>query len=261
MFEHYLDQHAPDRRRRLRLLVAAHLAALSTVGALGFTWLMGKLQIAQVAPPNASFVLVQMSLDTPLPPPPLPPAPARTEPEDKVVPEEPKPDDEPPEDFTELLPPPKPRPGPVGNGAPTATGTAPIGVPGVSTGIPGVTGLPPGFNAPTLAAPRQPKSEQRAPVPLAVVRAQGVYTPNPDQARLAATRAGMFDKRPGENENVVLRRRHRPHHGDPHAQGVPRRPGRGRGDPLDHQDLAVPPVHGRGQGGQDLYLPGVPHHL
>lgn len=200
MFEHYLDQHAPDRRRRLRLLVAAHLAALSTVGALGFTWLMGKLQIAQVAPPNASFVLVQMSLDTPLPPPPLPPAPARTEPEDKVVPEEPKPDDEPPEDFTELLPPPKPRPGPVGNGAPTATGTAPIGVPGVSTGIPGVTGLPPGFNTPTLAAPRPPKGEQRAPVPLAVVRAQGVYTPNPDQQRLAATRAGMFDKRPGENE-------------------------------------------------------------
>ncbi|PCC70807.1 protein TonB [Nannocystis exedens] len=200
MFEHYLHQHVPDRRRRLRLVVAAHLAGLFTVGALGFTWLMGKLQIAQVAPPNANFVLVQMSLDTPLPPPPLPPAPARTEPEDKEVPEEPKPDDEPPEDFTELLPPPKPRPGPVGNGAPTATGTAPIGVPGVATGIPGVHRLPPGFSTPTLAAPRQPKSEQRAPVPLAVVRAQAVYTPNPDQDRLAATRAGMFDKRPGENE-------------------------------------------------------------
>jgi periplasmic protein TonB len=199
MFEHYLVQHAPDRRRRLRLMVAAHLAAFATTGALGFTWLMGKLHIAQVAPPNANFVLVQMSLDTPLPPPPLPPAPARTEPEDRAVPDEPEPDDEPPETFTELLPPPKPRPGPVGNGPPTATGTAPIGVPGVGVGIPGVNRLVTGFN-PGLATARQPKAEQRAPVPLTAVHAQAVYTPNPDKDRLAATRAGMFDKRPGENE-------------------------------------------------------------
>ncbi|MDC0670236.1 energy transducer TonB [Nannocystis radixulma] len=199
MFEHYLDQHAPDRRRRLRMLVAAHLAAAATTGAIGFTWLMGKLHIAQVAPPTANFVMVQMSLDTPLPPPPLPPAPARTEPEDRQEPEEPKPDDEPPEDVTELLPPPKPRPGPVGNGAPTATGKAPIGVPGVGIGIPGVNHVPLNFNT-GIATARPPKQEQRAPVPLSVVRAQSVYTPNPDQDRLAATRAGMFDKRPGENE-------------------------------------------------------------
>jgi len=200
MFEHYLVQQVPDRRRRLRMLVAVHLAALTTAGGMGFTWLMGKLQIAQVAPPNANFVLVQMTLDSPLPPPPLPPAPARTEPEDKA-PEEPEPDDEPPEDVTELLPPPKPRPGPVGNGAPTATGAAPIGVPGAGIGIPGVTRVP--LNFPTgVATARQPKPEQRAPVPLAVVRAQSVYTPNPDQDRLAATRAGMFDKRPGENETA-----------------------------------------------------------
>ena len=52
MFEHYLDHQVPDRRRRLRMLVAVHLAALTTTGAMGFTWLMGKLQIAQVAPPT-----------------------------------------------------------------------------------------------------------------------------------------------------------------------------------------------------------------
>lgn len=203
MFEHYLHQHVPDRRRRLRLVVAAHLAAMATTGAIGFTWLMGKLQIAQVAPPSAQFMLVQMALDEPQPPPPLPPAPARPEPEDRPEPEEPK-LDEPPESFAELLPPPKPRPGPVGNGAPTATGTAPIGVPGVGFGVPGVNripnGLPPGFS-PTIATSR-PKREERAPVPLAAVRAQAVYTPNPDQDRLAATRAGMFDKRPGENETA-----------------------------------------------------------
>ena len=34
MFEHYLDQHVPDRRRRLRLTVAAHLAALTTAEAM-----------------------------------------------------------------------------------------------------------------------------------------------------------------------------------------------------------------------------------
>lgn len=201
MFEHYLHQHAPDRRRRLRLTVAAHLAALATAGALGFTWLTGKLQIAQVNPPNASFVLVQMALDTPLPPPPLPPAPARAEPEDRS---EPEPPDEPPEDIFEILelsPPPKPRAGPVGNGPPTATGTAAIGVPGVGVGVPGINRLMPGgFGPPGVATARPAKPDARAPVPLAAVRAQAIYAPNPDQARLAATRAGMFDKRPGVNE-------------------------------------------------------------
>lgn len=198
MFEHYLDQHVPDRRRRLRLTVAAHLAALTTAGAIGFVWLMGKMQIAQVAPPTNNFVLVQMALDTPLPPPPMPPAPARAEPQERA-PEEP-PDDAPPEDITEVLPPPRPRPGPVGNGPPDSAGTGPIGIPGLRPGVPGVPGIT-GFAPPgTGIATARPKPAERAPVPFSVVRAQGIYTPNPDQDRLAATRAGMFDKRPGENE-------------------------------------------------------------
>ncbi|HEY8375495.1 MAG TPA: hypothetical protein VIK91_03355 [Nannocystis sp.] len=202
MFEHYLDQHVPDRRRRLRLMVAAHLAALATTGALGFTWLMGKLQIAQVAPPTTTFVLVQMTLDTPLPPPPPPPpTPARSESQTRPEPDEPR-DDAPPEDVTELLPPPKPRPGPVGSGPPTSTGTSSLpGMPGGVPGVPGIANLPPNLNPPGLPGPR-PKPEQRPPVPLAVVQAQAIFTPNPDRDRLAATRAGMFDKRPGENETA-----------------------------------------------------------
>lgn len=201
MFEHYLSHHRPDRGRRLRMVIAAHLAGIATFSGLGFTWLMGKLQIAQVAPPSANYVLVQMSLDAPLPPPP-PPAPMRAEPEQKVEPEEPD-DDSPPTDVTEVIPPPKPRPGPVGNGPPTATGTAPIGVPGVGVGIPGVNRVPGIFTTlkqPPLAQP--PKQEARPPVPLSVVRSQGIYTPDPDRNRLAATRAGMFDRRPGENETA-----------------------------------------------------------
>lgn len=201
MFEHYLHQHAPDRRRRLALALAAHLAALTTAGAIGFTWLMGKLQIAQVAPPTTSFVLVQMALDTPLPPPPLPPAPARAEPEDRPEPEEP-PEDVMPEDVTELVPPPKPRAGPVGSGPPTATGKSPFGVPGARVGVPGVNLLPGGFGPPTIATAKPKQPRQRPLVALSTVQARAVYTPSPDQGRLAATRAGMFDKRPGENETA-----------------------------------------------------------
>lgn len=197
MFEHYLHQHAPDPRRRLRFMIAGQLAAVGTASALGFAWLMGKMQIAQVTPPSANFVLVQMSLDTPPPPPPPPPAPAPTDTRDRPEPEEPDP--LPPEDVTELLPPPKPRPGPIGNGAPDSKGISPIGVPGLGPGIPGIN-LPPGFTAPRIPTLQPPREESRPPVPFAVVRAQALYTPNPDEGRLAATRAGMFDKRPGENE-------------------------------------------------------------
>lgn len=197
MFEHYLHQHAPDPRRRLRLLVAAHIAAIGTVSALGFIWLMGKMQIAQVAPPTANFVLVQMSLDNPPPPPPPPAAPPRSEPQDRPEPEEP--DTLQPEDVSEVLPPPRAKAGPVGNGLPTSKGTSPIGVPGLSPGVPGVN-IPPGFTTARIATSQPPRQEQRAPVPLSVVRSQAVYTPNPEQARLAATRAGMFNKMPGENE-------------------------------------------------------------
>ncbi len=200
MFEHYLKQHEPDRKRRLRITIAAHLAALATASGLGFTWLMGKLQIAQVAPPTATFVLVQMSLDDPPPPPPPPPAPMRAEPEvERQEPEEPQ-DEIVPVDIIEPLKPPKPRPGPVGNGPPTSTGTAPIGVPGVGVGVPGANRLPPGWTSTKLHTPEKKKTDERAPAPLSVVRSQAIYTPDPSRDRLAATRAGMFDKRPGENE-------------------------------------------------------------
>jgi protein TonB len=201
MFEHYLSHHRPDRGRRLRMVIAAHLAGIATFSGLGFTWLMGKLQIAQVAPPSSTFVLVQMSLDTPLPPP-IPPAPKLAEPQEKVEPEEPD-DEVQPEDVSETLPPPpKPKAGPVGNGPPTATGTAPFGVPGVGVGIPGVNRIPGFIPIGTSLIVKPQKQESRPPVPLSVVRSQAIYSPDPDRNKLAATRAGMFDKRPGENETA-----------------------------------------------------------
>ena len=179
------------------MTIAAHLAALATAGGLSFTWLMGKLQIAQVAPPTASYVLVQMSLDAPLPPPPPPaPPPGGTPQEDRQ--DDPEDKDPPPLTYIEeVKPPPKRQVEKPGTGSKDSTGDNPFGVPGVGPGIPGVNriaGLQP---VKLVTAPQ--RTEQRAPVPLSAVRAQAIYTPDPSQDRLAATRAGMFDKRSGDN--------------------------------------------------------------
>lgn len=204
MFEHYLHHNAPDTRRRLRLAIAVNIAAFGTAGALAFTWLMGKLQIAQVTPPSSQFTLVQMSLDVP-PPPAAPPAapPARQEPETRAdTPEEP---DAPPEDFDEVLPPPRPRAAKVPSSAtaPASSGASPFpGVPGVGIGPPGVSRLPPGIGAPGLPIARKDPepARERQPVPFSAVKAQAIYTPDPSQSKLLATRTGMFNQVSGENE-------------------------------------------------------------
>jgi periplasmic protein TonB len=201
MFEHYLRYQAPDTRRRWRVALAINVAGFATTGLVGFMWLMDKLMIAQVAPPTASFVMVQMAMET-FPPPPAPPAApsVRAPEEDRPEPEE----DEltPPETFAEELPTPKARPSKViGNGPPTSTGTSPFGSPPGIPGIPGggIPGLPPGTG---IATRSPPKPESRAPVPINTVRAQAIYAPHPDQGRLGATRAATFDRRPGENETA-----------------------------------------------------------
>jgi len=201
MFEHYLHHQTPDTRRRWKLALALNVAGFATAGLVGFTWLMDKMMIAQVAPPTAHFVMVQMAMETLPPPPPAPPAAPAVKAEDDLKPE---PDEDPmipPETFTETLPTPRARPARiVGTGLPTSTGTSPIGGP-AGLGIPGgIPGMPPI----TGIAVRQPSKPQetRTPLPIATVRAQAIYAPPPDQGQLGATRAATFDRRPGENETA-----------------------------------------------------------
>lgn len=198
MFEHYLQVQAPDSRRRWRFAVAINIAGFATLGMVGFTWLADKMMIAQVDPPTAHYVMVQMELEA-LPPPPAPPAaPAVRTPEVDTTPDE----DPltPPEVFDEVIPKIKPRVAvrTVGNGTPDSTGTAPIGVPGNLPGIPG--GVPKLSPISTGTLVDRKPTESRPPLPISAVMAQAIYTPAPDKNRLAATRAAMFDKRPGENE-------------------------------------------------------------
>jgi len=202
MFEHYLQVQAPDSRRRWRVALALNVAGFATAGLLGFTWLMDKMMIAQVAPPTGHFVMVQMAMESLPPPPPAPPAApaARPEPEVEVEPEE----DPlaPPETFSEALPTPKPRPSKVvGPGAPTSIGTSPFGVPGT---IPGIKGGIPGLPTSPAIAIRQDRkpTDTRPPQPITTVRSQAIYAPAPDQNKLGATRAAMFDRRAGENETA-----------------------------------------------------------
>jgi periplasmic protein TonB len=201
MFEHYLRHQAPDTKRRWRVALATNVAGFATTGLVGFMWLMDKMMIAQVAPPTASFVMVQMAMES-LPPPPAPPAaPAiKTAPDEEKL--EPEDDDLTPPDVTEDLPPPKARANKlVGTGLPHSTGTSPIGGP---PGIPGIPGSIPGLRLPLpgVATPSKQKPPERMPVPINTVRAQAIYAPHPDQGKLRATRAATFDRRPGENETA-----------------------------------------------------------
>jgi periplasmic protein TonB len=199
MFEHYLKHQAPDSRRRWRIAIALNVAGFTTLGMVAFTWLADKMMIAQVDPPSAHYVMVQMDMEA-LPPPPAPPAAPAVKPPDADEP----PDEDPiapPVDIDEVIPKVKPRTAVrvVGNGTPDSTGTTPIGVPGKIPGIPGGTpGLIPSIGT-AVVSDRKP-TETRAPLPISAVMAQAIYTPPPDQERLSATRAAMFDKRPGENE-------------------------------------------------------------
>lgn len=201
MFEHYLQHQVPDSRRRWRVALALNIAGFATAGLIGFTWLMDKMMIAQVAPPTAHFVMVQMAMESLAPPPPPPAAPAlKPEPEhDPVVDEDPL---TPPDTFVEPLPAARPRVARVlGTGAPDSKGTLPFGGPPGLTGligsIPG--GLPRDPGVATRPDPR-PGPPTRAPLPIATVRAQAIYAPAPDQSKLGATKAAMFDRRAGENE-------------------------------------------------------------
>lgn len=199
MFEHYLQHQAPDSRRRWRIAVAINLAGFTTLGMVAFGWFADKMMIAQVDPPTAHYVMVQMDMEA-LPPPPAPPAAPAVKPpeaEDNTPDEDPL---VPPEDIVETIPKVKPKAVSkvVGTGAPDSVGTLPVGISSKIPGIPGGGPLIPKIGT-GLVTERKP-TETRPPLPINAVMAQAIYTPKPDQERLSGTRAAMFDKRPGENE-------------------------------------------------------------
>jgi protein TonB len=201
MFEHYLHHQQIDPRRRARIAVAANLAGVATASLMAFVWVGGKLQIAKVDAPTSEYALFQMSAleRTPLPPPPPPPLGDARE-DTTTIADEPVEDElVPVEDITQPEDAPAPakltlkkRGSPLGaiNGVPLGTGTSPISALLIGNRIPLVRD--------TIHTPTRP-SKRVVPEPIAAMRACCVYCPDPDGERLAATKAGMFDRRSGTN--------------------------------------------------------------
>jgi protein TonB len=189
-FEHYL-QTTKTNPMRIKLLTAAGVMAISgTFAVLMFGWVAGKMSIARVAPPTVDFIIVQMTAEEPPPPPPPPPPPAGGEVEEEEEEEEIPEEEEPIEEL--LQPDDKPKDIPDEK---KSSGAIPKGVPG---GMPG--GVPGGV--PGGAAGIKTKSTDKGAVtkqPLSAVMAQAVFTPDPDDKLLQATKAARFDKRDGDN--------------------------------------------------------------
>ena len=205
MFEHYMKYKQVDPRRRRRVFVAANLAASATVGLLMFVWVADKLAIANVEAPTTDYVLVQMLETGAVPPPPPPPPPLGSKQATEEVKDEKRVEDEeiPVEDIVQPDEQRRPaeriarvvneRPGdPRGQrlGIPGGTGTNSVGIPGGT----GTTPIPvhPGLHTPTA-------TQTRPPEPISTMRARCDYCPDPDQKKLAGTKAAMFDRRAGTN--------------------------------------------------------------
>lgn len=203
MFEHYMSYQYADPRRQKMMGIAATISGVVTLSVVTFAWAANKMDISRVEPPASDYVVFQLTSDDPPPPPPPPPAGSldkddgedtnKPAPEDSI-PDEAPPDEEPlaaPDRAPERIP--KPRGGSSSGRVPGVPGSGGFGVPGGPIGI--------GIGTP-LNQPRTPRTEtkQPAPKPISSVMAQAVYSPDPDRAKLASTRAGMFDKRPCTNK-------------------------------------------------------------
>ncbi|MEZ4382436.1 MAG: hypothetical protein R3A79_13960 [Nannocystaceae bacterium] len=203
MFEHYMSYQYADPRRQRMMGIAAAISGALTLSMVTFAWAANKMEISRVEAPTSDYVVFQLTSDDPPPPPPPPPAGSldKDEAEDthKAAPEDSIPDEAPeeepvaaPEEAPRSLPTPRAG-GPARGRVPGVPGPGGFGVPGGPIGA--------GIGS-TLQQPRTPRPETKAtpPTPLAAVMAQAVYTPDPDRAKLASTRAGMFDKRPCTNK-------------------------------------------------------------
>jgi protein TonB len=201
MFEHYLQHQVPDSRRRWRVALAVNIAGFRDRRS-------AQLHVADGQdddrPGHPADPALRDGPDGDGEPPAAASAPRRTGDPTRARGRA-GPDEDPltpPDSFVETLPSPRPRVAKVtGNGAPDSKGTLPFGNP---TGLPASSAAPRACpRDPGIAVRTDPRPEPtRAPLPIATVRAQAIYAPAPDQNKLGATKAAMFDRRPGENETA-----------------------------------------------------------
>lgn len=218
MFEHYVQVQGGNPKWRRAVEVSAILSGIFTGSILTSMWFYEKLSIERVDPPTNATVVVQMMEESMAPGAP-PPALAKLgggeeveeeeieeEEEEEPIPTEDVPIEQ-PDDVKEL--PDKPKhakseksltkgiPGaPPGPGVPNGS---PLGVVGGTRigGPPGgvIGGLGTGFGNSVATKKQTPPPTTMKP--FTAVRANGVYTPDPNAAQLAKTKAARFDKRPG----------------------------------------------------------------
>jgi len=195
MFDHYMKYQMPDPVRARRLRAAAVISAATTTVLIAFMWIANKMNIARVDAPTISYIMVQMAMDEPPPPPPPPPPPASGEEEEQ----EQIPDEEVPleEDIVQPTETPEKVPETKGKKVPSGVkGGVPGGIPG------GVVGGVLGGGMGGGVATKRDTTKDVAKQPIKTVMGQAIYSPDPDKKKLAATKAGMFDKRPGINKTA-----------------------------------------------------------
>lgn len=204
MFDVYMEGQSVDPRTRMRMMMALVASLAVTTAAGSMSWASGRLSIGTVGPP--SFTAAELSLHTMVPmirtdPPPAPkpttevaPAavaarttsnPRRGEP--KTAPD----DGAPTEAVSHRL-----------TGSPDGSEDGERGIPGRdSRGCVGVgcvldapIGKPPEITVPSKTGTETKKKTRET---FAVLKARGIYTPDPRTAVLAKTKTGLGSRRPG----------------------------------------------------------------
>jgi len=201
-FSTYLAGHRTDPAARRRLIVAAIASTVTVAVAGAFGWTADKLGIQPVDAPTAhQAIMLEVG------PPPPPPANPPPQPSGGAASDESPPDDAP------RQPTPVRRAAPASDDADDsavdlekpATGVpGPTGVPSGPTGVPGIPGLgdgpgvPGSFGPPCPTCKRKPPTPRndgaRGPVtkPVSVVKANAIFTPDPDQKALSRTKTGLM---------------------------------------------------------------------
>lgn len=204
MFDVYMEGQSVDPRTRMRMMMAlvASLAVTATAGSVSLA--AGRLSIGTVGPP--SFGAVELSLHSMAPmvrtdPPPRPKTPstkavasavaARTTPNPRRGEPKAESNDGAPTEQVSKNP----------SGFESGSEDGEVGIPGPrSPGCVGVGCVP---NAPIgkpseIGVPSKTGAEpQKAREALSVLKARGIYTPDPQAATLAKTKTGLGTRRPG----------------------------------------------------------------
>jgi len=203
MFDVYMEGQSVDPRTRMRMMMALVASLVVTTAAGSMSWASGRLSIGTVGPP--SFSAAELSLHTMVPmirmdPPPRPKAPstdvaasavaARTTPNPRRGEPKAESDDGAPTEQVS-----KNR---VGSAEGSDDGE--VGIPGPrSPGCVGVGCVPnaPIGKRPSIGVPSKPRTEPKAREALSVLKARGIYTPDPTAAALAKTKTGLGSRAPG----------------------------------------------------------------